>query len=425
MNSLVNKMSTEFKKLKKTGFFSIFVSSILCKVLVFIGSTILVRILPKTDYGIYAYILNCISMVSLLGDFGASTAALQFLSHNDKDYVKNGAIVSFSLKIIIYSSILCGLLILLSPFYYPFTLNTAKELLPFLFLLPFITFISNLIPIILRANFENKKYAKFQIFSTFASYLFLITFSILFGLYGAVFSQYIYNLAILVFGIFLCKDYLKKYSFDGKLSKNEKRDFLKFSVASQVNSSINGILLIIDTFLIGLLIADSATVASYKIASAIPHALTFLSGCVAVYTMPHFIKHNKDNEWINNNLNKMIKYGSLIYGILFIGVIAFSNIIIKLIYGSNYLDTVPTFIVLMIGLFFSSAYKIPISNTLHCMGKIRINIMVNTVSAIINAMLNVAFIINYGYIGAAITTTLINIAGSIFYIVYIKKLLRK
>ena len=105
MNSLVNKMSTEFKKLKKTGFFSIFVSSILCKVLVFIGSTILVRILPKTDYGIYAYILNCISMVSLLGDFGASTATLQFLSQNDKDYVKNGAIVSFSLKIIIYSSI--------------------------------------------------------------------------------------------------------------------------------------------------------------------------------------------------------------------------------------------------------------------------------------------------------------------------------
>ena len=59
------------------------------------------------------------------------------------------------------------------------------------------------------------------------------------------------------------------------------------------------------------------------------------------------------------------------------------------------------------------------------MGKIRINIMVNTVSAIVNAILNVVFIINYGYIGAAISTTLINIAGSIFYIIYIKKLLKK
>ncbi len=424
MTSLKNRLIIELNSLKKTGFFSIFMSSVLCKILVFIGSTILVRMLSKNDYGIYAYILNCISMVSLLGDFGASSAALQFLSQNEKDSGKSGAIVAFSLKIIIYSSILCGLLILLSPFYYPFTLDEAKYLLPFLFLLPFITFISNLVPIILRANLENKKYAKFQIFSTFASYLFLISFSVIFGLYGAVFSQYIYNLAILFFGIFLCKDYLKKYSFKDRLSKEYKHDFLKFSVASQINNSINGILLIIDTFLIGLLIAESTTVASYKIASAIPHALTFLSSCVTVYTMPHFIKHNKDKFWIKSNLNKMFKYGTIIYGILFTGVILFSKIIIKLIYGNAYLDTVPTFIVLMIGLLFSSAYKIPISNALHCMGKIKINIIINTISAVANAILNVIFIINYGYIGAAITTTLINIASSVFYIIYIKRLLR-
>lgn len=424
MNFLKNKLIIELNSLKKTGFFSIFMSSVLCKILVFIGSTILVRILSKNDYGIYAYILNCISMVSLLGDFGASSAALQFLSQNEKDSGKSGAIVAFSLKIIIYSSILCGLLILLSPFYYPFTLGEAKDLLPFLFLLPFITFISNLVPIILRANLENKKYAKFQIFSTFASYLFLISFSVIFGLYGAVFSQYIYNLAILFFGIFICKDYLKKYSFDERLSKEDKHNFLKFSVASQINNSINGILLIIDTFLIGLLIAESTTVASYKIASAIPHALTFLSSCVSVYTMPHFIKHNKDKFWIKSNLNKMFKYGTIIYGILFTGVILFSKIIIKLIYGNAYLDTVPAFIVLMIGLLFSSAYKIPISNALHCMGKIKINIIINTISAVANAILNVIFIINYGYIGAAITTTLINIASSVFYIIYINRLLR-
>jgi len=74
------KLKKELNKLSKTGFFSIFLSSVFSKVLVFIGGTIIVRIISKTDYGIYTYVLNCMAMLMILNDFGASTAALQFLT---------------------------------------------------------------------------------------------------------------------------------------------------------------------------------------------------------------------------------------------------------------------------------------------------------------------------------------------------------
>ena len=43
----------KIQKLRKTGFFSIFLSNILSKVVVFLGGIVLVRILSQNDYGIY------------------------------------------------------------------------------------------------------------------------------------------------------------------------------------------------------------------------------------------------------------------------------------------------------------------------------------------------------------------------------------
>lgn len=419
------KLKKQLIDLKNTGFFSIFLSSVFCKVLVFIGGTIIVRILSKTDYGIYAYVLNCISMLCIFNDFGATTAALQFLTEESDNVKKQGAILKYCLKIIFYSAVFSSLLIFLSPLYYPFTINGTKKYVLILGLLPVFTTLSNIFPVILRSNLDNKKYAKFQVFSTFTSYLLLIGLSLLFGLIGAIISQYIYNIILLLFGFYLAYSYIKKYDLKSNLDKREKKDFLKFSIASQVNNSISGLLIIIDTFLIGLLIASSETVATYKVASSIPHAMTFISSCVAIYITPFFVKNKKNLEWIREKYNKLLIYGIVGYGIICFILIAFSKYIITFIYGKQYLDAVPIFIVLMIGLFFTSAFKVPCANIIYSMRKVKINLITNICSAILNFISNIYFINNYGIIGAAITTTLINIIISVVYIIYLNNLLRR
>ena len=425
MSTIINKIKLIINKMNSSGFFSIFLSSVFSKVLVFLGSTIIVRVLSKTDYGIYAYVLNCISMLTLLNDWGASQATLQFLIEAKDNKQKKSAILSYSIRIILYAATVSSVLIVLSPLYYPFTIKEAKFLTPILFLVPILTMISSLIPMVLRSNMQNKKYAKFQVFSTFASYLFLISLSLIFGLVGAVISQYLYYIVLLAYGIYLIWPYLKDFKFKEKLKKKEEKQFLKFSISCQINNSIGGLLLIVDTFLIGLLIKDSEAIAAYKVGSAIPHALTFIYTCVTVYIMPHFINNNNNIKWLKDKLKKLTMYGTIGYGLLYTTIILLSSFIIKLIYGVEYLDTVPVFVILMIGLFFTSSYKIPCANVLTSMKKVKVNIIINSISVILNFVLNVIFIKKYGVCGAAISTTIINIFSTIAYACILNRALNK
>ena len=419
------KIKIEITRLKNTGFFSIFLSSVFSQMLVFLGSTIIVRILSKSDYGVYAYVLNCIAVITLLNDFGAGTAVLQYLTEKDRSTSEKGKVLKYAISICMTAAIFSGTLILLSNFFYPFKILQAQKLTKVLFLIPFLTTLGGLFPIILRSNLDNKRFAIYQIFSTFFSYLFLIIFSMFFGLKGSIFSQYAYYATIFVFGYLLSNKYIKKYKVDSKLDTKTKKEFLKFSISCQLNQTIGGMLIVVDTFIIGLIISKPQIIATYKVGSAIPHALTFISSCVAIYILPYFVRNNKNYSWLKKIFKKILLYGSLGYGIIFSIIIILSKYIIKIIYGSQYLNSVPIFIILMIGLFFSSAYKIPCINLVHSQKKIKINIIVNITSIILNAILNTIFIIRIGFVGAAITTTIINILVAVFYIIYCNWLLKK
>lgn len=415
----------DIKKLRKTGFFSIFLSSVLSKILVFFGGIIIVRILSKTDYGTYAYIINIISILTLLSDLGSSSAALQFMTEKSEDTNYQSACLKYAIKIGLISSIVSSLLIFLSPLYYPFTIEGTEKLTQILFLVPVFSIMFNYIPIILRANFDNKKYGILQIGITLINYISVITLSLLFGLIGAVISQYVYHVVIIIWGLFIIRKHLKKLNFKNDFEKKDKKDFLKLSIASQVNNTISSLLIVIDTFLVGLLIATPETVALYKVGSAIPHALSFIPTCVVIYVLPYFTKNNKNKEWLKSKYKTLVKYGCLLYGFISIILIICSKLIFFILYGKQYYDAIPIYIILVISFFFSSTIKIPSSNVVYSLRKVKFNIIVNICCIIINIISNYFFINLYGAIGAAITTMLISIISSIAYLVYIKILLKK
>ena len=422
-----DEIKRKIDKLNKTGFFSIFIATVFSKVITLLGGVVLVRILSKSDYGIYAYIHNCYSMLFLLNDFGISSAALQFLTENNGNKKKQGILLKYSIKSSLIAAIAIGIIFLLSPFFYPYKMDEARELTPMLFLVPMITIFSGLLSVILRANFENKKYSRLQIFTTAITYIVLIIFSMIWGIKGAALSPYMYGLIILIYSIYLTYQYLikvKKVKSE-KLEKNEKKSFFKYAFASQLNNTIGGLMLIIDTFLIGIMIAEPEVIATYNVGSKLPYALTFLSSCVAIYILPHFIKHNKDMKWLKRNFNNLLKYSILGFAIICILLILFSKLIFMIIFGEQYYDAIPIYIVLVIGLFFTSALKSPCSNILSALRKIRINIITNIICVIVNFISNIFSIKLLGIIGAAITTTATNMIISIVYVIYLKRYLKK
>lgn len=412
-------------KLKRTGFFSIFISNVFSKVIAFLGNIFIVRILSKNNYGIYAYAINAMTMLYIFNDFGASNAALQNLTEANNDKERQKAILKYALKVGLIGSLLSGILILLSPLFYPFEIVEAKYYVPILCLIPLLSNVNAFISIVLRANFENRKFAILNFSKTAFSYIFLIILSLLFGIIGAIISQYCYTILELILGLIFAKSVLGKFDNKQKMGRKEQKDFLKYAFSTQINSTLSSILLNIDLFLIGIMIANPEIIATYKVATAIPMALSFLPTCVMIYVLPYFVKNNKNYDWIKRNYKRLISYGAIAYGLLTIILCLFSKVIFNLLYGQEYNNAIIAFNILMIGFFFSSTIKIPSNNILYSMRKLKINLIVTISSAILNLLLNVIFINLIGMNGAAITTTLINVFSSIVLVCYTKRVLLK
>lgn len=422
-------LKEKINKLRKTGFFSIFIATVFSKVVTLLGSIILVRILPKTEYGIYSYISNCFAMLFMFNDLGISSATLQYLTESSNDKARQKQIIKYSIKSCLVVSIITCLLILFSPFFYPYTMEEAKTLTPMLFLVPMIMIAYGLLSMILRANFDNRRYGKLQIFMTLSTYIVLIIASIIWGLKGAILSHYVYSMLILIYSIFLTYRYIPKEKLvetkNNQLDKKEKKGFIKYALSLQLNNTIGGLLITIDTFLIGYMISSPEQIANYNVGSKLPYALNFLSSCIAIYISPYFIKNNNNISWIKRNFNRLIKYSIIGFAILCILLIAFSKLIFYILYGTEYYDSIPIYIVLVIGLFFTSALKTPCANILYGLRKIKINTITNICSLAVNFVTNILFINWFGIIGAAITTTGINIVISLIYVIYLKRYIRK
>lgn len=417
------KTKTILKKLSVTGFFSIFMSNVFAKVIAFFGNIVIVNILSKNDYGIYAYAINAMTMLYIFNDFGASNSALQSLTEEKDNSKKQKGILKYALKIGLTGSLISGILILLSPLFYPYQIIEAKDYTPILFLIPLFSNINSFISIVLRANLKNKRFAIFNLSQTFFNYFLLIFLSIKFGIIGAIISQYCYMIISLVIGLILSRGVLDKNVEPLNIDKKEKKSFLKYALTTQLNSTLGSILLNIDIFLIGIMIANSEMVATYKVATTIPMALSFLPNCVVIYILPYFIMHNKDIKWIKKNYFKLIKYGIVCYGgITLLGCLA-SKPLFNLLYGDAYNNSILIFNILMIGFFFSATFKIPSNNILYGMRKLKINLIVTISSSIVNFIFNILFINLFGIVGAAITTTLVQIFSSIILIYYVKKVL--
>lgn len=419
----MDKMKDIFKKLKKTGFFSIFISSIFSKVIVFLGGILLVRLLPQDEYANYTLIINAFSVLCLFGDFGSSAATLQFMTEERDNQSKAMAFLKYGLKIAISSACLSSLLIVLSSLFYPFKNSIVAKYTAVLFIVPIITSVNGIISNVLRAKGENHKYSLLQFLTTIIHYLVIIPFTLLWGLFGSIISQYFYNFITFLVGIFISKKFINNLFDNTCINNDEKKSFLKLAIGSQVNNSIGNLLYTVDIFVIGLMIANNTDLAVYKVATIIPGALVFLPSCFIIYIFPYFIKNKKNKNWLASNLKLIIKYGSIIYGILTVVIIIFSKYIITILYGSNYIDAVIPFNILMVGFYFMSTVTMPTFNVIYSMRKVKINIFINLISIVLNAILNVILIYKFGIIGAALATALVKIIMAIISWIYVNKLL--
>lgn len=416
------KIKIGIQKLFSTGFFHVFGSNVINKVLAFFSSVMIVRLVSKADYGVYTAALNKLSFFLLISGIGMTSAVLQLCSEKAEDKVENERLYRYGSSIGINFNILLALIIIIGAAVLPESIKNSNNILMLLAFIPFLEIINEFQKVYFRSRLDNKSFSYANSIGTFFIVVLSVVGSLIYGIIGLIVGRYI----AAVINIAVTKIYLKGPVYL-KIKKDEKIDrstFFKISTVSMLNGGISELLYLFDILVIGAVSGMATLVADYKIAIIIPSALVFIPASICMYIYPYFSLNKDNREWLSKKFNfLMLSLGGfnfLITAFLFI----FAPQIISILFGENYLGAVTMFRISSVNYFFLGTFRIISGNLLVTQRKLTFNFYVALISGIFNIIGNYIFVTEFGAVGATWTTLMITattgIVSTIYFLIVIK-----
>ncbi|MDE6624935.1 MAG: oligosaccharide flippase family protein [Lachnospiraceae bacterium] len=421
----VGKLRAMISKARQTGLGHIFGANTINQIIAFASSFILIRILSKSENGVYSYAFNIYSFFALMNGFGIESACLQRCSETAKNSEKADSYLKFGMLFGSKINIFLGCLIAISGLCFSFPLEGVGRMLFLFALMPFVTTVFNCIQTYFRYNLLNVEYSKCSVVNTVLILCGSVAGAYLFKATGLILFRELAMAVSIVIGIYVYKFPVMRIFKAVKISLAEKKDMLRLAVISMVNVATGQLLYLIDVFLIGIIISDEIIVASYKTATIIPNALLFIPSALVVYIYPYFAQNQENKTWVKEKFFMVLKYFAPLNALVSIVLIIFAPLIIRIVFGSQYLDAVPVFRILSISYFFSATFRKVIGNLLVTQRKLNVNFWVGILEGLLNIISNWILIHLFGAIGAAITTLIISIVSSAVLMCYFVKYLNR
>lgn len=420
----MGKIKEGINKLLQTGFFHIFASNVANKVLGFISSMCIVRIVSKVDYGIYAAALNRLSFFLLVTGLGMVSAVLQLCSENAKDEEKNLQIYRYGSSVGIRFNIFLGVAIIIGSLTIPSKIEGANDILLLLAFIPFAEIINEFQKIYFRSRLNNQSFAYSNTMGAFFVVVFSVTGAFLGGIKGLILGRYIAAFTTAL----ITQRWLKApIFFTAPNSKGIEKSFMyRMSVVSMCNNGLSELLYLFDILCISEIMGGADVVADYKVAIVIPTALVFIPASLIIYVYPYFSMNNKNKKWLKKNTWLLLGGMAIFNALVTLFLIAFAPQIISIIFGKQYLTAVSIFRVSAMGYFFTGTLRTIFGNLLVTQRRIRFNFFASLTATIVNIGSNYVLVLKMGAIGAAWTTLLVSalsgIAFAIYYFYIINKL---
>lgn len=419
MGELINKGRT----LLKTGFFHIFGSSVINKIIGFLSSVVLVRILSKVEYGVFTYAWNIYSIILLFNGMGIESGVLQMSSEHSGDEQYGSRVSNYGVRFGVKFDILLVGAILLVGLFAPLKIEASRNIMVMLCFLPMVQLLYLMTTSFLRAQKRNQEYARLTIINTALVFVISAGCAFLFREKGLVIGYYVAYLASFGIGIIWYK--VRIINHDGPIEEDDKKSLLKISAITMCNNGLSQMMYLLDVFVLGIVDPQETILASYKVATMIPSALAFIPLSLIIYLYPYFAEHRGDGKWC------LQKYKQILIGMgglnLFISATMFigAPLIVKLLFGVEYLDCVPIFRLLSVNYFFSGTFRILSGNLLVTQRKLKFNLIVAVIACSVNIIADYFFIQWWGAIGAAIATCSVVLLTSIMNTVYLVYTFRK
>ena len=396
----------------------VFFSFLIAKICGFLGSLVIIRLLPENEYGILSIVVSVCAIFLPFSGFGSNQILLRYGAISEKENKQNLSSYLF-FKGIFNEIILIVIFVGISLFYAP---KYENIIIIFLFfgirLMGF--YLSNHIQTYYRISGKNDIFAKVSNAINIGGFILLLVLTYLFKFYG-------YLLAIALIP-YLSLFWLKKEMFSAKrIVYDNKKEIWRFGIFTAATSVISETLFSLDVMLLGFLMNENA-VANYKVAILLPSNITVLAISFMQSDYPLLSKNyqNKNflRSYIKNYYKIFIPICILILGFFYF----FKDLLLKVFFGTNYSDNSNLMMILLLGFTFGMLSRNLFGNLLPAVGKIEVNTWVSILSLIILSVTAYFLVNTFGILGMGISLSLVLIWEGLAYLIffgnYLKKLTR-
>lgn len=400
MGSL-REIPKKLKWLYDAGMLHILSSSFFNKACTFVGNVFVVRILTKAEYGTFGYADSIMAFIINFAGLGMTSGVLQFCSEQ-RDEREKLAYAKFGLNFGVLSSFILSVGCLVYGAFGSFSIHGSKLVFMVYSFYPVTYFLFSYYSVVFRYRKENKKYAFLTNINAVIYAVVEIIASYFVNEFGMVVALYLSTIIASMVGM----RYMKKNMNSGefRLNREQKLGIIRYSSYSFLSYAMTNLLLVLDIFLIGTLIADPATLAVYKIAVTIPLTMMIVPNSIVVFVYPYFAEHQKEYDWLKANFKKLIGNSIMVNFLISGSLVIFAPFIISTIWGQAYMDAVTPFRILSLNYFVQGTFRFTTINIMNALNRVEVVLIANIAAVVIDLGLDLWLIPRYGMIGAAVAT---------------------
>lgn len=418
----MDKLRSKLKQLFNEGLFHIFGSRVIAQVGGLISSMIVVRNLPKVEYGYYVGANNLYAYIAIFIGFGMFNVILQYCSERVSEFRKN-AIYRFTLVSgMLANCILLAGILLLAHWKEASGAPEVAYYLRIMCLLPFVQYMDSYLQMVLRVKLQNKAFSYANMINAAVLLVGNVVFTIFLGIPGLIYSIY---LAYFVTAC-VCAFFLHRENFFGGLLENterltgrDRREMSGYALTYAINNFSSTVLVLLDVTCLDLVLGDAAVLADYKVASSIPAACFFIPSCLMTFYYPKLVTaFSKDRQTGVRQLKELVKVSAIVNVGAYVCLAVFAPVIIWIVFGEKYMNVVGLFEILSINYLVYCVRNVT-GNLIAVFKKVKVNLLFSVVSGILNIGLNLCLIPVLGSAGAAIATLLVTVVITVMNALYL------
>ncbi|SHK10392.1 oligosaccharide flippase family protein [Epilithonimonas mollis] len=411
MNSLKEFLSNF---LKNKGH-HVFLSFLIAKICGFLGSIVIIRLLPENEYGILSIVMSVYAIFLPFSGLGSNQILLRYGSISQNENKQRLSSYLFY-KGLFYEILLVLIFIVFSLFY-----ENKYDSIFIIFLFCGIRlmgfYLSNHIQTYYRITGKNNVFANVNNAINIGGFIILLVFTYFWKFYG-----YLIAMSIIPY---LSLFWLKKAMFSAKNSQPvDKKEMWRFGIFTAATSVISETLFSLDVILLGILMNENA-VANYKVAILLPSNIPFLVISFMQSDYPLLSKNYRNKAFLVSYIRNYYKiFIPICFGI-FVFFYFFKDFLLTFFFGANYVENSNLMMILLLGFTFGMLSRNLFGNLLPAVGKIEVNTWISALSLLLLCIVSYFAVASFGVVGMGISLAGMLVWEGLAYMFFFRNYLNK